>query len=143
MPDPFQSKNNYHFDDVSFKVNKMNNLRLSIIFLILSIVFITNSIYPIIMQINMIFSLVFGIIFIFLSYYKYYLFKKLPIHEAIELAKSFDGIIKYSDFFIKLRLNKKQTDELVQKLIILGFVEQYDKDNDFIKEYEIKYKVIN
>ena len=114
-----------------------------IIFLILSIVFITNSIYPIIMQINIIFSLVFGIIFIFLSYYKYYLFKKLPIHEAIELAKSCDGIIAYSDFFLRLRLNKKQTDELVQKLIILGFIEQYYKDNDLPKEYEIKYKIIN
>ena len=40
------------------------------------------------------------------------IYRQLPLHEAVQLARSQSGELSRTDLFLKLRLTAKQTDEI-------------------------------
>ena len=83
-------------------------------------------------------GIVFGILPF--GYYQYGIYRQLPLHEAVQLARSQSGELSRTDLFLKLRLTAKQTDEILHELVSAGLLEPVSPD--LPAEQEMRYRLL-
>ena len=74
------------------------------------------------------------------GYYQYGVYRQLPLHEAVQLARSQSGELSRTDLFLKLRLTAKQTDEILHELVSAGLLEPVSPD--LPAEQEMRYRLL-
>jgi hypothetical protein len=74
------------------------------------------------------------------GYYQYGNYRKLPLHEAVAIARDQKGELSRTDLFLHLRLTAEQTDELIHLLIRAGFLEPVD--SELPAEQEARYRLL-
>ena len=74
------------------------------------------------------------------GYYQYGIYRQLPLHEAVQLARSQSGELSRTDLFLKLRLTAKQTDEILHELVSAGLLEPVSPD--LPAEQEMRYRLL-
>ncbi len=86
-------------------------------------------------------SIIVGGILLCYGYYQSRVYRRLPIHDAVQFVQSLDRHFNRMDLFLALQLPPQETDQLIQELIQNGFVEPLD--TELAPESDIQYRVIS
>lgn len=85
-------------------------------------------------------SLILGGALLWYGYYQFQIYKKLPLHEALQLAQTLDRPFTRTDLFLILEMSPEATDQLILELVQHGFIEPID--TELPPESEVQYRVI-
>jgi len=128
------------FDAERYFSNKRSECWQAWVFMILGGVIFLDSGTPIPFPLTGLISVMLGGGLFGWGYRCYKNYKRLPLHEALQLGKQGQGRLTRTDLFLKLLLTPEQTDQVIEILIREGFIEALM--DELPQEQEVVYKLL-
>ena len=128
------------FDKDLYLAKKRREKWQSLGLMALGVLFFLNSPRPLFLPLFGMPAIVIGLVLSGWGYLRYQNYRRLPLHEALQLGQAQGGIVTRTDLFLILELTPQRTDQLIQALIEEGFIEPLD--TNLPPEKEIRYRLI-